>query len=69
MTMYQRPFPEGIVQHIMRQIVSAVQYLHFNRIIHRDLKLDNILVNFASDYDKQTLNSTVIYLFLMYLKL
>ena len=56
MTMYQRPFPEDIVQHIMRQIVSAVQYLHFNRIIHRDLKLDNILVNFASDYDKQTLN-------------
>ena len=56
MAMYQRPFPEGIVQHIMRQIVSAVQYLHFNRIIHRDLKLDNILVNFASDYDKQTLN-------------
>ena len=56
MAMYQRPFPEDIVQHIMRQIVSAVQYLHFNRIIHRDLKLDNILVNFASDYDKQTLN-------------
>ena len=56
MAMYQRPFPEDIVQHIMRQIVNAVQYLHFNRIIHRDLKLDNILVNFASDYDKQTLN-------------
>ena len=56
MAMYQRPFPEDIVQHIMRQIVSAVQYLHLNRIIHRDLKLDNILVNFASDYDKQTLN-------------
>ena len=56
MAMYQRPFPEDIVQHIMRQIVSAVQYLHFNRIIHRDLKLDNILLNFASEYDKQTLN-------------
>ena len=56
MAMYQRPFPEDVVQHLMRQIVSAVQYLHFNKIIHRDLKLDNILVNFASDYDKQTLN-------------
>ena len=56
MAMYQRPFPEDIVQHIMRQIVSAVQYLHLNRIIHRDLKLDNILLNFASEYDKQTLN-------------
>ena len=56
MAMYQRPFPEDIVQHIMRQIVSAVQYLHLNRIIHRDLKLDNILVNFASEYDKQIFN-------------
>ncbi len=56
MAMYQRPFPEDVVQHLMRQIVSAVQYLHFNKIIHRDLKLDNILINFASDYDKKILN-------------
>ena len=32
MAMYQRPFPEDVVQHLMRQIVSAVQYLHFNKI-------------------------------------
>ena len=51
---YHRPFTEEIVQYIMRQIVSAVKYIHSQGIIHRDLKLDNILVNFFSqdDYDK-----------------
>ena len=55
-SLYYHPFTEEIVQHLMRQIVSAMKYLHGRRIIHRDLKLENILVNFDDDNDKATMN-------------
>jgi len=53
---YGLPFSEEIVQYLMRQIISAIQYIHNNHYIHRDLKLDNILVSFNSDADKNNLN-------------
>ena len=53
---YHTPFSEEIVQHLMRQIVDAIKYMHKRRIIHRDLKLDNILVNFNNENDKKKLN-------------
>ena len=51
-----KPFSEDIVQHIMRQAIDALKYLHSKRIIHRDLKLENMLMNFESEEDKKNLN-------------
>ena len=53
---YGKPFSEEIVQHLMRQIISAFKYMHSNQIMHRDIKLENILVNFESEKDKNDLN-------------
>ena len=53
---YKKPFPEETVQYLMRQIVSAIYYLHKKNILHRDIKLDNILVNFDSEKDKSSKN-------------
>ena len=55
-SLYGSAFSEEIVQYLMRQIVEALKYLHGLRIIHRDIKLDNILVKFENEYDKNCLN-------------
>lgn len=51
-----KPFPQDVVQHIMRQIISGFVYLHGRQILHRDIKLENILVKFSSEEDLQNLN-------------
>ena len=46
-------FPEFIVKIIMLQIFKALMYLNEKRIIHGDLKLENILVECYDDSDSE----------------
>ena len=53
---YNKPFSQEIVQHLMRQIIDAFKYIHENKIIHRDIKLENILLHFELKKDKESLD-------------
>lgn len=41
--------PEKDARKILLQIISAIQYCHSNGVVHRDLKLENILFKEVED--------------------
>ena len=42
----KHPLNEVYIQKILQQLAPAMEYMHSNNIIHRDIKLQNILLNF-----------------------
>ena len=51
-----KPFNEKIVQHFMKQIISAFRHIHEKKIIHRDVRLDNILLHYDNEEDQKNFN-------------
>eukprot|EP00741_Cyanophora_paradoxa_P016360 tig00020912_g15796.t1 len=43
------PVPEGVVRNFVTQLASAISFLHENKLVHRDLKPQNILLTHSSD--------------------
>ena len=43
---YSKCLDEATVQKIVKQIASGLEYLHKNKVIHRDIKLENLIINF-----------------------
>ena len=44
-----RKLPENFIATVLQQILAGLSFLHKNRIIHRDIKCANILINSKGD--------------------
>lgn len=40
----EKPLTENEAKHVVKSILSGIQYLHTNNIVHRDLKPENIMM-------------------------
>jgi serine/threonine protein kinase len=38
-------FPENIARFYFKQLFSALEFLHDNKVVHRDMKLENLLLD------------------------
>ncbi|CAD8148322.1 unnamed protein product [Paramecium octaurelia] len=60
---YKGKLPDELVLIILRQLANGLSYLHRNKIIHRDLKLENFAVQLSQEDQNalQTRNDTSVF--------
>ena len=55
-SLYNKPFTEEITRYITKHIVTGLAFLNKNKIIHRDIKVENILLHYTHQEDLLTMN-------------
>lgn len=46
---YNNGLPENLIQQIILQLIRGLDYMNTKKHMHRDLKLDNVLLNFSEE--------------------
>ena len=49
---YNKAPSEEKVEYIMRQIIHVIKYLHNKKIVHTNISLDNIMINYEDENDR-----------------
>ena len=47
------PLSEGEVSRWIWQLLTALNYIHTVKVMHRDLKLENVLMDFSDAYEEE----------------
>ena len=45
----RRKLKEDVARHLFKQIITGLRYCHSKSVLHRDIKLDNILLTAEGD--------------------
>ena len=53
---HNKPFPEELCQHLLKQIALGLQAMHNLNFVHRDLKPGNFILHYENEQDQREMN-------------